>query len=233
MASNGADAVSMGPGRVARQPNPPQLSVAVGAGVVSVVLVVVSGWLATRPGAEQAQTGLVRWFNHPPDLVAAVFVLVSPFFRPWPLTVLAIVLVGWILLSSHRRAVRLETICRLAVALASAEVLAQALKRLAAQPRPLEVVPGLDAHGYPGSPHGNAFPSAHTALAVAAVAGIWPWLSWPQRIVGLVLAVLVACDRIYIGAHWPIDVIGGAAVGLLSAAVVWLIAAWRSVKTRV
>ena len=106
-----------------------------------------------------------------------------------------------------------------------AELMAQVLKRAADQSRPLAVVPGLDTHGYPTSPHGNAYPSAHMAVAVAMVSALWPWMGRPQRIVGTAFAVLVACNRIYIGAHWPLDVLGGAAIGLLSGTLAWLVAA--------
>jgi hypothetical protein len=51
-----------------------------------------------------------------------------------------------------------------------AEAVAQVLKRLTGEARPLAVLPGLDAHGYPTTPIGNAYPSAHTAVAVALVA---------------------------------------------------------------
>lgn len=37
------------------------------------------------------------------------------------------------------------------------------------------------------------------------------------------LAVLVAVARIYIGVHWPTDVIAGAVVGMLSAKILWSI----------
>ena len=81
----------------------------------------------------------------------------------------------------------------------------------------------MTTHGYPADPLGNAYPSAHTAAVVGAVSALWPWMRWPQRIVDLVFAVLVGCNRIYIGAHWP-DVLGGAAIGLLSGTLTWLLA---------
>ena len=51
---------------------------------------------------------------------------------------------------------------------------------------------------------------------MALVAAIWPWLPPAQRVVGVVVAALVALNRLYIGAHWPVDVLGGAAIGLLA-----------------
>ena len=44
------------------------------------------------------------------------------------------------------------------------------------------------------------------------VAALWPWLTWPQRVVGVATAAAVALNRLYIGAHWPVDVVGGAAI---------------------
>ena len=192
--------------------------------LLSVGVIVVSAWLAGRPGAHEAQTALVVWFNHPPQPLGALFALVNPLFRPVPLIVLAVVLAGWVLIPATAGR-RLECLRALAGALFVAELLAQTLKRVVDQPRPTAVIPGLDVHGYPPGPLGRAYPSAHTALTVAAVAALWPWMSRAQRAVGLALAVLVPLNRIYIGAHWPLDIVGGAAVGLLAAALTWLVAA--------
>ncbi len=191
--------------------------------VLCLVTVVVSGGLAGRPGAHQAQTALVVWLNHPPQPLGALFALVNPLFRPIPLTVLVVVLAGWVLLSGGP-ARRWECLRALAVSLIVAELLAQTLKRVVDQPRPTAVIPGLDVHGYPQDPWGRAYPSAHTAMTVAAVAALWPWMSRTQRAAGLAIAVLVPLNRIYIGAHWPLDVVGGVAVGLLAAALTWLVA---------
>ena len=49
-------------------------------------------------------------------------------------------------------------------------------------------------------------------------------MSRAQRAAGLALAVLVPLNRIYIGAHWPVDIVGGAAIGMLAAALTWLVA---------
>jgi membrane-associated phospholipid phosphatase len=205
-------------------PQPPSRRAAVAVGAVSVAVVVVSAWLAARPGAAAAQTGAVVWFNHPPQPVAAVFALVNPLLRPLPLLVLAVLLGGWVVLGAPGRRQRLECGRAIGLALLIAELVAQILKRVVDQPRPTAVIPGLDVHGYPQDPWGHAYPSAHTALTVAAVSAVWPWMNRWQRAAGLAMAVLVPLNRVYIGAHWPIDIVGGAAIGLLAASVCWLVA---------
>ena len=223
MAVEGGGPADHAPDLSSDQPGPPRPVVALALGGLSIVVIAVSAWFAVQPGAETAQTGLVEWFNDPPQPFAGVFALVNPLLRPVPLLLVALLLVGWVLWAASETWQRVEVLRALVIALVLGELMAQVLKRLADQPRPLAVIPGLDSHGYPTSPHGNAYPSAHTAVVVAAVSALWPWMRWPQRIVGLAFAGLVACNRVYIGAHWPIDVLGGAAVGLLCGALTWLI----------
>ena len=90
---------------------------------------------------------------------------------------------------------------------------------------PVRRVTGPRHARLPADPAGDAYPSAHTAVVVALSCAMWPWLRPNQRIVAVVLVVLIPFDRVYVGAHWPIDLAGGAAVGLLAAAVAWLVAA--------
>jgi len=204
---------------------PPAPKHAIATAVVALLVIIVTAWLATAPRAEVAQTDLVTWFNHPPQLIATLFALINPLLRPIALIMLGILGIIWVLLTAKQASQRWELVRAAIVTLLTAELAAQITKLAANQPRPLAVVSGMDNHGYPIQPRGNAYPSAHTAAAVALVAGLWPWMRWPQRIVGLTVAVLVATNRLYIAAHWPIDILGGAAIGLSAASVTWLIAA--------
>ncbi len=70
-----------------------------------------------------------------------------------------------------------------------------------------------------GPSGGQSFPSAHTALACGlATALIW---LYPQgRLLFTLLAALVGVQRIVCGAHFPSDVLAGAAVGILTATLV-------------
>ena len=61
-----------------------------------------------------------------------------------------------------------------------------------------------------------SFPSGHTAASFAAVAALY--LSGERRVwkSALVLAVFIAFSRLYLYVHYPTDILGGIAVGLLS-----------------
>ena len=210
-----------------RQPGSgvPRPRTAVVVGLLAVGTVVVSMWLATRPGAPEAQEAIVRWVNQPPAFLDALFAVVSPLMRPLPLAVVTVLLLGWILVTARSMAVRLEVVRAAGVSFLLAELSSHALKRLVSLDRPVAVLPGIDTHGYPREPAGFAYPSTHTAVVVALSFAMWPWLRPSQKIVAVVLMVCIPLDRVYVGAHWPIDLVGGAAVGVFAATVAWLVAA--------
>ena len=61
---------------------------------------------------------------------------------------------------------------------------------------------------------GMGYPSGHMAVITALVFTLWPYVSWPLRIAGLALMLLVAWSRVYLGVHFPLDILGGFAVGI-------------------
>jgi membrane-associated phospholipid phosphatase len=66
---------------------------------------------------------------------------------------------------------------------------------------------------------GLGFVSGHSTVAFACATVLAPYLSRPWRVVAYALALLVAVSRVVVGAHFPLDVIGGAALGTMLAAL--------------
>jgi len=65
----------------------------------------------------------------------------------------------------------------------------------------------------------NGFPSDHATFAFAVAGATLAW----RRGLGLVclaMASLIGLSRIYVGVHWPSDILGGAVVGLTAGFVI-------------
>jgi membrane-associated phospholipid phosphatase len=148
-----------------------------------------------------AVNGLPDWLYQPMLLFQYLGVLAMPLvvaagalaFRRWRLAA-ALVLVVPLKLATERIA-----------------------KLLVERERPGTTVPDAILHGVPSA--GLSFTSGH-AIITFAIAGLLA-LVLPRRwgIVAFALAALNAVARVYLGAHNPLDVVGGAAIGLAIAAV--------------
>jgi membrane-associated phospholipid phosphatase len=94
-------------------------------------------------------------------------------------------------------------------------------KLLVERERPGATVADAILRGVPSA--GLSFTSGH-AIITFAIAGLLV-LVLPRRwgIVAFVLATCNAVARVYLGAHNPLDVVGGAAIGLAIAAVLDLV----------
>jgi undecaprenyl-diphosphatase len=88
------------------------------------------------------------------------------------------------------------------------QISSSAIKPLFERERPFDVIEGtrqlVDAHGY-------AFPSSHAANTFAA--GVFLSIRFPKFLPVLFLSFLVAYSRVYVGVHYPSDVLAGALLG--------------------
>ena len=91
-----------------------------------------------------------------------------------------------------------------------------ALRELIGRPRPWRRYPL--PHPLVPAPKDPSFPSAHTTIAFACATVttyFWPRLG-PSV---FLLAVAIAFSRVYVGVHYPLDIVGGAALGTAIGAV--------------
>jgi len=94
----------------------------------------------------------------------------------------------------------------------SAWALSNVIKRLVRRPRPAVLLPGTRCRGREAA--GLGYLSGHTGMAVALGAAALPRLGPAGRVVILAAVPAIGLARIYVGAHLPLDVVGGAALGL-------------------
>lgn len=99
-----------------------------------------------------------------------------------------------------------EIAVRMLILLGISQLVTQIIKRAVNRPRPFRVLDNVLAKNIPSCQY--SFPSGHTSAAFAlafALSGGIPGLS----LIFYLLASLVALSRIYLGVHYPTDVIVG------------------------
>lgn len=182
--------------------------------IVAAVVLVVSGLVAATDRLLVGEAGLVEALNGNPVLdtfpiepflisimilgtligVGVVAIGAAVFLEPWQAPV-GIVLAG-------------------AIAWAGAHV----GKSVVGRGRPLELLDPrtLDISGSYATLTGAGYPSGHTAVAFALATALAPWLAPRHRWLPWAAATLVGVARLYVAAHFPLDVIGGAALGMVA-----------------
>lgn len=114
-----------------------------------------------------------------------------------------------------------ELAARLLASGAGTWALAKLVKRLVHRPRPASLLPGTRCHGRPAA--GLGYLSGHAGVASALGAAALPRLGPAGRVLVLLVIPAVGLTRIYTGAHLPLDVAGGVALGLAIDAALTLV----------
>ncbi|GAB3726824.1 phosphatase PAP2 family protein [Spirosoma lituiforme] len=128
-------------------------------------------------------------------------------------------LIGWLIFQYRKQAIGFILTIIFSVALAD-QVASSVFKPLFHRLRPCHEL-SLQALIHPvvecGGQYG--FVSSHASTTFALATSLWlmlgkrhPWLQW-----GFLWAAVVSYSRIYVAAHYPIDVLAGTGVGILSA----------------
>ena len=172
--------------------------------------------LVLEAGAVSWDVRLFKILNEVPAAAASVLAPLSHLFLP--VGIIVVVALTMVYVVARNRSV-LPVVAG-AVAAGAAWVLAHVAKAMADRPRPYQVVSGAVLRQQPA--HGTSFPSSHTAITLAVAIALVPFLARPLAAVGIAYAVLVGWSRVYLGVHYPLDVVGGAGIGMAAGGVILL-----------
>lgn len=182
---------------------------AAGAGAVVVACLVAVSSGAVRP----PERALFRFVNGGPDGLE----------RPlWAFQLLG-VLGAPLLVAAGAAALRRWRLAVALVLLVPLKLVVEkgVLKSFAHRERPGTTIPDAVLRDVPSA--GVSFPSGHAIIAFGIAALLLPYLGRRWQVVVLALALLNSVARVYLGAHAPLDVVGGAAAGIAVAAVLDLV----------
>jgi undecaprenyl-diphosphatase len=139
------------------------------------------------------------------------------------LTFITIAAIGYLLFEQKRAAALLVLI-----AVVGGTIVSNLLKNAFARPRPELVAHLVDVHSL-------SFPSGHAMLSAVTFLTLGALLARVQKrlrtriyliSIAILLTVLVGISRVYLGVHYPTDVLAGWSAGAAWAILCWLIARW-------
>jgi membrane-associated phospholipid phosphatase len=180
------------------------------AGLLAGLGVVLFGAAAAlvKAGATSGDARLFRILNDVPSAAASALTPLSRLFLPVGNTAVVLLTVIYVLVRNRS----FLPVAAAVVAAGSAWVLANVAKVIADRPRPYLVMADAVLRQHPA--HGTSFPSSHTAVTLAVAIALVPFLARPLAAVGIAYAILVGWSRVYLGVHYPLDVLAGAGIGM-------------------
>jgi membrane-associated phospholipid phosphatase len=170
---------------------------------VGVLLLVLSALPVDADGVGEVEQAVFRVMNGPPLL---------PFAVVWPLMQLGNLAAVPVVAAVAAVLRRWRLAAGALLAGVGVYVLAKEVKGVVPRGRPDGLLTEVVLRG--AAAQGRGYVSGHAAVAVALVVVAWPWLGTRWRIVCAALAVTVCFARVHVGSHLPLDVVGGAGLGL-------------------
>jgi undecaprenyl-diphosphatase len=157
------------------------------------------------------------WSNSILDSVLPILTDLHKVPAFWAFAVLVFTLWIW----KHRRRALVGIIGVLLAVVVSETVSYRLLKNYVARPRP-EFTQGLEVKLRTHSHSGDSFPSLHASNNFAG-ATFLSLMYPPASPIFYAAAILIAFSRVYVGVHFPADVLGGALIGILCGLFVWFV----------
>ena len=169
-----------------------------------------------KTGTTGWDESLFRLLNDVPAAAASVLTPLSKLFLPAGIITVVALTAGYVLARNRS----ILPVASAAAAAGVAWLLAHAAKAIADRPRPYLVMADAVLRQQPA--HGTSFPSSHTAVTLAVAIALVPFMARPLAATGIGYAVLTGWSRVYLGVHYPLDILGGAGIGAAAGGVILL-----------
>jgi undecaprenyl-diphosphatase len=185
------------------------------AGIVGALVVIACTVLVRDSVVSSFERDVFHAFNDLPDALETPMVVIQyagVAVIPFVVALVAVVLRRWYLVVAALLVYPLKLFVEKVV-----------LKEIVYRARPGVTVPDAVLRHAPAA--GPSFPSGHAIIAFAVAGILAPYLGRGWKIFAYGFAVAVAISRMYLGAHNPLDVLAGAAAGVMLAAVLNLVLA--------
>jgi undecaprenyl-diphosphatase len=168
--------------------------------------------------------GLYTWFQQQAQTSPAWFDDLISWYASYGLGLYALMMIWcWWRARQARYPRAMAMALFVPVAVVAAYVVNDIVKSMFTEVRPCQAIAGeITLQPCPGVGDWS-FPSNHSAIAAAAAAAIW-LISRRLGVIASLLALVMAFSRVWVGAHYPHDVIVGLVVGAVVGAVVELLA---------
>lgn len=195
-----------------------------GAFLIAGIIIAVTGTILFGEFAEHVMRGstqafddsVLKWMaGHHTPLIDALMLEVTALGTGIVVMTIVSIAALFLYLTSHKYSALL-----LLVATGGGLLLNMALKSFFDRPRPHVFEWGT--HAYTSSfPSGHAMSAAIVYSTVAYLAArlhAYAWARWVTLLVAAIIIVMICLSRMYLGVHYPSDVIAGATIGLAWAA---------------
>lgn len=170
---------------------------------------------------QEVDTSLFLWLNglhHPTMDIVMEWITYKQHWYPF-----YAILLAWLIWKEKMQAVWPIVVIILSI-IAADQICSSVLKPLVARPRPCyEPTVQAFVHLTGGCGGTYGFASSHAANSFALIVVLYFFFQKTNKIVKylFIWAIIVSYSRIYVGVHYPLDVLAGAGIGTLVASLIY------------